>query len=191
MTFLTRYRLPDLTKKTKGLNSLMALLCQAPEKTCTPRRQSYWSKKENRSEYHLTDTQNFNVCHINNEKEYVKFVEDASVPHADHIFLTCKDVADQKKIAIIVELKGKDVEHGYEQIAATMKTMKTYLESYLVVARIVPTKTPKATQNARSRDMMIRLLKSQAQKVGVKVPVNTLYNNLYKESLTKLYKIFE
>ena len=72
----------------------------------------------------------------------------------------------------------------------TMKTMKTYLESYLVVARIVPTKTPKATQNARSRDTMIRLLKAQAQKVGVKVPVNTLYNNLYKESLTKLYKIF-
>jgi len=162
----------------------MALLCQDTQLPCHPERRKIWAIKDkfNPSSYHLTDAEGFNVCSIDNERR----CGGSDLPHADHVFLTCLDTADEKKLAIIVELKGNDVTHGCEQIVATLNTMKPFLQRYLVLARLVTTRTPKVTRKASVRNTLISLLKAHAQSVSVKPREGTLFSGSYIDSLTQL-----
>lgn len=162
----------------------MALLCKDTLSPCLPEHKKIWPKKEkyNRSSYYLADAEEFNVCSIDNEK----WCKDSASPHADHVFLTCRNPSDAKKLAIIVELKGNDVTHGCEQIIATVNAMKPYLQGYLVLARLITTRTPKTTRQASVRNMLVRLLKTYAQSVKARVREETLFNGSYKDSLKQL-----
>lgn len=163
----------------------MALFCKDSPSSCSPERKKIWKKEENRSQYYLEDADAFNVCWIDNEER----CKGSNLPHADHIFLTCQDCADMKKLAIVVELKGSDVVHGCRQIIATINELRPFLESYLVLARLITTRTPKVTQRASVRNQLIQLLASHAQKLQLRVAANNLLSGVYKDNLRKLHEL--
>ena len=87
----------------------------------------------------------------------------------DFIIFTCKSAQtvnknDEKRIAIVIELKGTDVSRAYAQLQDTLKRESNgLLSDYIVFARLIPKRVPSAILNASTRSSLLKVLSSMKQ----------------------------
>lgn len=105
------------------------------------------SCEENNRSYKLQKDDGYRVCIVKYDDEYCDSQHIIGT-RADILLFSCRDKIDKCKIAIIIELKGRNIRHAQDQIIQTLKREENnVLREYVVVARIVPTSVPRAHQN--------------------------------------------
>ena len=74
----------------------------------------------------------------------------------------------EQKVAIFVELKGKDISSAVQQISATFDKLHTYLPEYQVYARIVGKSLPNIS-NTPNIDILLKKLIEKNKKHEIKI----------------------
>lgn len=149
------------------------------------------SCKENNRVYKLQNDKNYKICKVKYDDVYCD-TRNIDGCRADVLLFTCIEKNDRHKIAIIVELKGRDVRHAQKQIIQTLSREKNVLLEYVVVARVVPVSVPRALQNIPVFEKLLKNLEIHNRLLSTKISSRKLYiaNNHYKdpELLSSVYE---
>lgn len=118
------------------------------------------SCSENRKKYYLENCGGRVVAkyHIDNG-----VIEGQNSSKCDYMFVGYQDDQCQKDIVIFVELKGCKINHAYEQLEETIKSLVSanrFPNKVKVYARIVSSSTPPKTKNPIQQENLFNLLGS-------------------------------
>jgi len=172
----------------------MTAFCNSKHKLIRPLCRTAESKPsfcDSGKKYILLDCSGYNVCYLKYDETEYKRLEGHNRA-VDYIILTCKKPVQKPKIAILVELKGTNVSSAMEQIIDTLEREKSsILSEYVVLARIVCTRTVAATLNQNLQTKLNRALKKHNKTVGYYYngePLGRKSSDSHKEKLSGFYE---
>lgn len=118
------------------------------------------SCSENRQKYYLEHCEDRVVAkyHVDNG-----VIADQNASKCDYMFVGYSDKQCQKDIVIFVELKGCKINHAFEQLEDTIKSLVSankFPNKVKVYARIVSSSTPPKAYSPTKQESLLKLLGS-------------------------------